>query len=249
MTQAIQGPWPYTKCQSRHPIQPDVTADLKPTRQVHHELSAAASVNSPSKLLSAAPRDDYSSAFQRGAGPECLKVVSPTLWVESTDLKENGGFSTAPGLRGFWKGQRGRKGGGRQEERAPHSEPPPMRPPPKEATRGALKTARRCEDAPPSPGLGPSLPSPKCRSSSPRAGPTAAHPLRGQVLAAAPGSRSPRRPSTPRGPHAGEGRRGPARGAHGAQLSPPGPATPSAPRAPAPRPLPGAAGRPARPPR
>lgn len=35
MTQAIKGPWLYTKCQLRHPILPDVTADLKPTRQVH----------------------------------------------------------------------------------------------------------------------------------------------------------------------------------------------------------------------
>lgn len=47
--------------------------------------------------------------LKRGRTKECLKVVSPTLWVESEDMKENGGFSTAPCIRGFWKGRRREK--------------------------------------------------------------------------------------------------------------------------------------------
>lgn len=73
--------------------------------------------------------------LKRGRTKERLKVVSPTLWVESEDLKENGGFSTAPCIRGFWKGRRGR-------EHWYYSTPPhPMCPPPNEATLREIERA------------------------------------------------------------------------------------------------------------
>lgn len=40
VTHSIKGPWTYTKRQLRHPVPPDVMADLKPTRQVHHWQSS-----------------------------------------------------------------------------------------------------------------------------------------------------------------------------------------------------------------
>lgn len=49
--------------------------------------------------------------LKRGRTKERLKVDSPTLWVESEDMKENGGFSTAPCIRGFGKeGEEGNSG-------------------------------------------------------------------------------------------------------------------------------------------
>lgn len=59
----------------------------------------------PFKLLRTALSWEWLYPFEfkeRGRSKECLKVASLTLWVDRRDLKENGSFSIALCIRGFW---------------------------------------------------------------------------------------------------------------------------------------------------